>query len=370
MSKPIFFSYFPQFHADPLNDRAWGPGFTDWDLIRALPDDLQPQFTPALGHYDPTVPAYLAELVRQLGAVPFPAGLMFYHYHFDGVYALSGFEREWLRQRPGVPFFLCWANETWTKRWIGRPNDVIVEQRHVPDQARIAEHARYLAGFFELPCYHRVDGRPVLLIYNPQSSPTLGRSLSLYRRAFDDLGWAPRIGACISHPQPASQLEGYDFACEFQPRFFFNTRSSSAVARLAARLKATHPKSFEWLGAQRDRLRAASGSRNFHYADYLRGLADGSIERELRVSAGGLPLMRSTFLTWDNTPRYRTRSTRVQHLHSAAKDLHALSSIRSDPGFPLMVNSWNEWSEGAALEPGVREHPLRRAFLAELARTA
>jgi len=51
-----FFSYFPQFHSDSINDIAWGKGFTDWDLIRALPESQRSTFTPSRGCYDPGGP--------------------------------------------------------------------------------------------------------------------------------------------------------------------------------------------------------------------------------------------------------------------------------------------------------------------------
>lgn len=363
-----FFSYFPQFHPEPINDRAWGEGFTDWDLIRALPVRDCERFTPERGYYDPSTSSYLASLCTQLEKNPLPnAGLMVYHYHFDGVAALSGFEKQLLAQPDkGPPFFLCWANETWTKRWVGKPGDVLVEQQHKVDLKLVHEHALYLVRFFELPHYHRVDGRPLFMLYNAQASVTLPRVLSMYREAFAALGHEPLIGACIAYPHPPEQLKPYDFGCEFEPRFFFNSKSSSVVAQSAARLKMNFPKLFEWLGSQRDRMRQRAGSRSFAYADYLTALRDGSIERALRISTGSLPLMRSIFLTWNNLPRYAGRSTSVIHDGVNADSLSELHSLRSDNGFPILINSWNEWSEGAALEPGVQGNPLREEFFRAL----
>lgn len=363
-----FFSYFPQFHSDPINDRAWGKGFTDWDLIRALPESEREKFTPSRGYYDPSAPEYLSSLCAQLEDLPLPnAGLMVYHYHFDGVSALPGFERQLLEQpEQGPPFFLCWANETWTKRWVGKPREVLVEQQHHVKLELVQEHARYLVRFFELPHYHRIGGRPLFMLYNAQASVTLPRVLSMYRDAFSALGHEPLIGACIAYPHPSEQLKPYDFGCEFEPRFFFNSKSSSALAQSAARLKMNFPKLFEWLGAQRDRMRHRTGRRSFAYEDYLAALADGSIEQALRTSTGSLPLMRSTFLSWDNLPRYGDRSTSVVHDGVHMDSLMALRSLRSDDGFPLLINSWNEWSEGAALEPGLRVHPLRDEFFQAL----
>lgn len=363
-----FFSYFPQFHPDPINDRAWGEGFTDWDLIRALSATDRKKFTPSRGYYDPSAPEYLSSLCAQLEDLSLPnVGLMVYHYHFDGVSALSGFERQLLAQpEQRLPFFLCWANETWTKRWVGKPGEVLVEQQHQVKLELVQEHAQYLVRFFELPHYHRVEGRPLFILYNAQASTTLSRVMTMYREAFAVLGHEPLIGACIAYSHPPDQLKPYDFGCEFEPRFFFNSQSPSALAQLGARLKMNFPALFEWLGSQRDRLRQRTGKRVFAYRDYLVALSDGSLEQALRSSTGSLPLMRSAFLSWDNLPRYGTRSTSVDHDGIHADELKALGSVQSDRGLPLLINSWNEWSEGAAIEPGQEEHPLCEDFLRAL----
>lgn len=364
-SPHYFFSYFPQFHPDPINDRAWGDGFTDWDLIRALPASNRDAFTPSRGFYNPSEPSYLATLLAQLKALPLQnAGLMVYHYHFDGVSALSGFEKQILAQPDQeLPFFLCWANETWSKRWVGLPGEVLIEQQHKVSEALVLAHAEYLSQFFELPHYHRVGGRPIFIVYDAHASVTLPSVLAMYREIFAKMGHYPLIGACIGYPQSPAQLHPYDFGCEFQPRFFFNYRGSSLSMQIAANVKMHFPRLFEWLGGQRDRLRGLEGRRSFAYCDYLAALMNGRMESALRESVGGLPLMRSAFLSWDNLPRYQNRSTRVTYEGVKLDSLSALATLRSDSDFPLLINSWNEWSEGAALEPGMQQQPWRDEFL-------
>ena len=366
MTRPHhFFSYFPQFHPDPINDRAWGEGFTDWDLIANLPDADRNHFMPKRGQYDPSAPDYLLSLCSQLADAPLPnVGLMVYHYYFDGVHALSGFEQQLLAQPQNAPpFFLCWANETWSKRWIGL-SEILIEQRHRLQSALVQEHASYLSQFFDLPTYHRIGNRPLFMLYDAQASTTLPQQMVMYREAFAALGHQPLIGACVSYPVSADQLSPYDFACEFEPRFFFNSRVSSALSTWAARLKMHFPVLFEWIGTKRDHLRRRAGKRIFFYRDYLAVLADGSLERLLRKSTGALPLMRSAFLCWDNLPRYGDRSTSVKHEGIHAEMLSVLQSVSSDQDLPILINSWNEWSEGAALEPGMVYLPLREKFLA------
>jgi len=359
-----YFSFFPQFTPDPLNDVAWGAGFTDWDLIRKLPESSRDKFTPAKGMYDPTEPEYLAKLKDELKDISSGAGIILYHYFFDGVHVLPGFESELMRQNSDLPFFVCWANETWSKRWIGRPNDLIISQYHHPDKELIRKHVEYLVRLFSLPGYTEHKGRPLILIYNPHASKTLQHSLEEYREAFLGLGVNPFIGACISYPQSKSQIELYDFACEFEPRFFFNMGRQPYLARLGATLKPHYPKIFEFLGGLHDSFRQKAGHNFFDYSDYLRMLENGTLEQELRSCIGGIPLMRSTFLSWDNTPRYKDRSTKVIHDDSRFDEaIKLIGKIHSDSDLPLFVNSWNEWTEGAALEVGKINHQWRAHFL-------
>jgi hypothetical protein len=365
MASPrYFFSFFPQFTPDPLNDAAWGPGFTDWDLIRAMPDGSVASFRPAGAMYDTADPGYLATLAAGLKSLgDAPAGLMVYHYFFDGRHVLDGFERNLIAAVDTPPFFLCWANETWSKRWIGKAGDIIIEQRHIADPAIIAGHVARLLQLFAKPAYLHIDSRPVLMIYNPLASPTLSASIDLYRQAFASAGVDPLIGTCLPHDVDRASVIAFDFLCEFQPRFFFTLAANSALVRLTARAKTLAPRLVERIGELRDRYRAITGGRRYSYRDYLAGLADTRIEQRLRSICGDKPLMRSTFLSWDNQPRYRDRNTAVVHDGVGAEDLVLISAIRSDAGFPILVNSWNEWSEGAALEPAAEPHRLRKAFL-------
>lgn len=363
-----FFSFFPQFTPDALNDEAWGSGFTDWNLISELPDSEKVFFSPAKGMYDPTTPDYLLSLEREVSSLSPNAGLAVYHYFFDGRHVLPGFEKQLLDQRSRLPFFLCWANETWSKRWVGKPKEIIIQQKHELNESVIRLHAEYLAKLFDLEGYQRYQGRPILLIYNPQASTSLPHSLAIYRKVFLELGHEPFIGACVSYAQSVSHMEPYDFGCEFEPRFFFNFNTQTDLSRIVSNIKLHLPWFFELLGSYRDHFRKINRKSEFKYSDYLDLINNGGLEKRLRSIIGSRPLMRSTFLTWNNYPRYRKLNTLVSHDNVDPQDvIRSIRMIQSDPELPIFVNSWNEWSEGAAFEQGEITHPLRNSLFEGLA---
>lgn len=360
----LAFSFFPQFNPDPLNDSAWGKGFTDWDLVRRLPADIRSNFVPKQGFYDPSSIEYLNSLSEKLSGLSREAGLMLYHYYFDGQHVLPRVEEAFVRERLNIPFFLCWANESWTKRWVGKPNDILIEQKHKLDKSLIDRHVSYLLNIFDLPSYERHQGRPLFVVYNPHASVTLSSALELYREAFSRHGVHPFVGACLSYAQSSKNLTAYDFVCEFQPRFFFNGGCHAGISQAALSVKLKYPRLFELASLVRDRVRSKSRSINFQYCNYIEMLEDGRLEKMLHECSADLPLMRSVFLTWDNSPRYIKNKTVVLHDGVKLDSLvAAISKVRSDLDLPIFVNSWNEWSEGAALEPGEVDHAFRNDFI-------
>ena len=340
-----FFTFFPQFCSEPINDIAWGKGFTDWELIKSLPPNIAREFTPQSGFYNPADREYINQLgsaVRTLGGND--AGLMLYHYFFDGIHALASFEQKLLELDPGIPFFLCWANESWTKRWRGKPNEFIARQLHKLDTETTQSHASYLAALFDLPSYLKINGRPVFIIYEPHAVKHMATVIENYRRNFECLGYNPFIGACISYPQSTPFKEiGFDFVQEFQPRYFFNQQRGSIVSKVGAKVKASAPATFDYMASVLERLKSAKNqSREYRYREYLCSINEGRLESSLRVTSDGLPIGRSTFLTWNNLPRYGSFSVRVDHQGVAPNDLKCLSQINSDLQLPVIVNSWNE----------------------------
>lgn len=350
-----FYTFFPQFCREPLNDAAWYPGFTDWDLIRKLPEEQRNRFSPKAGYYDLANDDHIGHQFNTIGSDP-NAGIALYHYHFDGRFVLDSVERHILRRcAPMPPFFLIWANESWTKRWVGKPGQAIVRQHHSTDPGIVHKHVERLSQLMQHPAYFRLDGKPIFYIYAPHEIGDIPKLLDTYRHHLSEHGLDPHIGFCASYIDPKLSVQGFDSCVEFHPRLFFNTiraQRHSGITSIALALKRRFPALYEHLTSIRDQISRSGKSEardTFAYDLYLELTCKGVFQEQLR-SAYRIPTFRGLFYSWNNFPRYGSRSIQVTHQRGDYAKFHELATQWKDPW--VLVNSWNEWSEGAALEPG------------------
>lgn len=325
--------YLPQFHPIPENDAAWGEGFTEWTNVRrALPrfeGHVQPRLPGELGEYDLRDPAVLhkqARLAREHGVDAF----CFYHYWFGGQQPLIAPLRAWLAD-PGIDlsFCLCWANESWTRRWDGRDREIILEQRHTgeDDLAWIAAVADYMRD----PRYLRVDGRPLLLIYRPSLLPDARASAARWRDWCASNGIGEIHLACVQSLDHAGpEAYGFDSAVAFPP----NDARARDLSDLQVAAVAGGP------GEVRDWRDVASAHMAAIQPAYRRFPA---------VNPG-----------WDNEPRRAGRGRTFVHAAPRRYRDWLAWTIQAERARPaagdrlVFINAWNEWAEGAILEPDAR----------------
>lgn len=339
--------YLPQFHPICENDTWWGRGFTEWrNVSRALPQfegHAQPRQPGDMGHYDlrnPQVMRDQTQLARDYGIGAF----CFYFYWFAGKTLLETPLQQWLHD-PSIdfPVCICWANENWSRRWDGRADDLLIAQAHSPeDDLAFIEHiSRYLRD----PRYLRVDGKPLLLIYRPGLLPDAVATTERWRRWCLDAG----IGEiCLAYVQsferPDPRTIGCDVAVEFPPNL-------SSPPELTAKQQLINP---EYRGQVLD----------------WRALADDYAARAMPSSR----LFPGVNCGWDNEPR-RSGSGRTFLHASPGRYAQWLSDtihrrLATSPAHDRLVfiNAWNEWAEGAVLEPDLRLghawlHATRHALL-------
>jgi hypothetical protein len=324
--------YLPQFHAVPENDQWWGKGFTEWtNVTKALPQyvgHFQPRLPADLGFYDASTLKALeaqAELAR-LGGV---YGFCIHDYWFGGRKILEA-PVTVLLDNPQIKlnFCLCWANESWSRRWDGLENELLLKQEHSPeDDLRYAES---VVRAFRDERYIRIDGRPLLLIYRPGIMPDPRATVDRWREYFISAGCGdPYIVMVQAFGDSDPRPYGMDAAAGFPPhKVGWNLPDCSGYLQLFAASSRVYVSSYDEMAS------AEIAARTTEY----------------RMFPGVCP-------SWDNEARKPKRgqsfigSTPQKYgdwLASAAAFAGAQGTADEKIVF---INAWNEWAEGTYLEP-------------------
>lgn len=327
--------YLPQYHPIPENDEWWGPGFTEWTNVSQarplFPGHYQPHLPGELGFYDlrsAEVREAQAQMARQYGIY----GFCYYYYWFQGRKILDRPLREVFESgSPDFPFCICWANESWSRSWDGSENVTLIRQEH-----SLESDVRFIQDVIPLfrdPRYIRVNGAPLLLIYKPKLLQDAAATTASWRKICADagiprlfLGSVEAMEEALGHPAPP----GFDVSVQFPP----------------------HGTVCEDIDARVEGMPASFAGKTFNYEACVRNMLQH--RHPYKHFPGVMP-------GFDNTPR------RKQNAHiflnatpeqyeiwlRAAID-YARESLPEGERF-VFINAWNEWAEGAHLEPDQRD---------------
>ena len=354
VTEPRFIAhYLPQFHPIPENDEWWGKGFTEWTNVSlAKPlfkNHYQPHLPADLGFYDlrlPEVREAQAELARRHGV----NGFMYYHYWFNGKRLLGRPLDEVLRSgKPDFPFCLCWANETWSKRWLGEDKEILIQQSYSEEDFR--NHARWLAGVFSDKRYIRVNGRPVFVIYRYAGIPKEIPAIRILREELKRHGSDEPYLIAVDAHNPGLDYEGigFDHRLAFEPQL--------GVLPLGMDDRPS-------LKRARRNLRWGSVSTMLKLYEYTEAV------NAMEKNAADRPRIPSLLVSWDNSPRRGDKGIIFQncnpHAFGKVLERRLRSWGKTTPSTDLFfLNGWNEWAEGNHLEP---DQKFGLGYLEELRR--
>lgn len=345
--KPLVVAlYLPQYYETEYNNKWWEKGYTEWTALRRakplFPTHNQPRI-PLNGNYYNLSQRESIKWQMNLAKKYGVDGFAIYQYYSCGSKLLN-VPTEIIRDDSSLdlPFFLFWANESWKKAWFGQDNTVVWEQRYGTEKDW-KEQFEYCLQFFKDERYIKIDRKPVYAIYNPWALPDGDAFVTLWnelaqKEGFPGIFFVKNIG---SHDR--NTLGKFNARITREPNFtfahdegllekFFRCGTTRIIELLNRKVLIKKGKGIVLLKRSYDSMWNKILSRRNQDEHTILGC----------------------FSDWDNSPRKSYNSLIMQGASPEkfkkyfSKLLIKAKQIRSPM---IVINAWNEWAEGAYLEP-------------------
>lgn len=353
--------YLPQFHTIPENDKWWGEGFTEWTNVKKakplFPGHDQPRIPLNKNYYnllDDSVKKWQADLAAQYDIF----GFCYYHYWFKDGKKLLEKPAEQMLLNPSIqqPFCFCWANENWSRNWDGGNREIIMAQDYgaQPDWEK---HFQYLLPFFHDERYITVDGCPLFVIYKPDQIADVLQMTRYFRKRTKEEGF-PGLCLAFQFPTYYSDIfyrdDVFDFMIEFEPVFSRSVKSGNKPSE-NAKVELVRKVFGEGLISAYRKHKGNGGNAYPKPQSLSMFFYDEAWEKILAFENRD-KLIPGGFVDWDNTPRNKHgvvySGFSIEKFEQYMVQL--LQKARCSGKNMVFLNAWNEWGEGAYLEPDER----------------
>ena len=362
MKPRVIAFYLPQFHPFKENDEWWGKGFTEWTSVgKAKPlfkGHNQPRVPTELGYYDlrlPVVREQQAQMAQEAGV----EGFCYWHYWFgNGKRLMADIFDEVLESgKPDFPFCLGWANHSWySKLWNSdgsSTNKLLIEQTY-PGEEDVRMHIEFLLKAFNDSRYIKVEGKPLLYIFQPLDVPDY--YLESIRVAVRNAGF-PDVYMVGRAKVPDNSCD--EILQKGMDAVSFDRLAGVVTNKVLANMG-------RWGIRIHNRLKIIEGfikhrpTRCVDYSTYYHYLVNEEDKRE-NVIPNIVP-------QWDHTPRsgwngslFLNATPEVFYKH-AKEAIQAVENKKAELQL-IFLKSWNEWGEGNMMEPDLT---YGRAFIEKL----
>lgn len=353
--------YLPQYHDIPENDQWWGKGFTEWvNVKKAKPlyeEHYQPHVPLNNNYYNllnDDVKIWQADLAKKYGVY----GFCYYHYWFNGKMLLEQPMEQMLRNKEvDFPFCVCWANEPWTRAWVGETETLIAQQ--YGQEKEWKEHFEYLLPFFKDDRYIKENNEPLFVIYRPEVIGVLKEMLDYWDKLAIENGFSgmkfafQTISMDLEHN---SEKALFNYDIEFQPTYAYQdlfANKYSTLRKIYGKSSNFFEKHFgvNPLRFITKKLKVSATGvgtlSKVNYDEAWKAILDKKVEDNTRIPGA--------FVEWDNTSRHGDRG-RVYEGATPQKFQKYMSALIKKAKNEyhkdyIFINAWNEWAEGAHLEP-------------------
>lgn len=348
----IIANYLPQYHRIPENDRFWGEGYTDWEAVKkarpVYPGQIEPRVPLNNNYYDlsdPEVVRWQAQLAREYGIW----GFGIYHYWFTSEQNLLTKPAQNILENSDIDinYLFIWDNCSWVRSWSNvktsnpwapefdneeasvqeKEDSGILAQLVYGKEDQWKAHFEYLLPYFQDSRYVKIGGKPVFAFMRAENETATLRAMFDY---WNELALTNGLPGIVPLGRSRWPKRLFDYEFNYQPMTVNNSLDLLHFG-ISNRINSIWPHLRKW--------------------DYDKTWSN-IIKHAKRSHAQ--KTFYSAFVDFDDTPR-RGEHARVIVGGSPQKFEKYLSrlldiSAGQNKEF-LFLTAWNEWGEGAYLEP-------------------
>lgn len=357
--------YLPQFHPVDVNDKFWGKGFTEWtNVAKAKPvfkGHDQPRIPADLGFYDlrlQSVAEEQAKLAKEAGI----EGFCYWHYWFgNGKEVLEmPMDRMIETGKPDYPFCIGWANhdwstKTWTKDKSSLQSTMIFKQEYPGIEDHVAHFKRLLPAFLDKR-YIKVDGKLLFLIFdiehfvNPKEFKDLWNQLAK-ENGLPGFHFVAMVGSLSSIDKKliSADLESVvEQNMNKARKYGFDALNSISQKYAEYKTAGKYGKIFQ---AFLRKILKGKYVEKYEYSQIMKNYYSKSDKEE--------DVYPQLLVGWDRSPRSGRnaiiyKNSNPTAFKEAAKRAIMCVEHKTEEHRIIFLNSWNEWGEGAYMEPDLR----------------
>lgn len=343
--------YLPQYHRIPENDEFWGEGFTDWVAVKKA----QPLFK---GHQQPRVPmsnnyydlsikdniVWQAKLAKENGIY----GFGIYHYWFNNEKNLLTKPVEIIYDNKDIDinFFLAWDNASWKRSWSAVDGNawapIIDNNREeqkdlgilIPyilgNKADWEYHFNNILHYFKDERYIKVDNKPIFVIL--QYDEDIKKMCQYWNILAHEHGFNGMY--FIFKNKRWFKWDKNDVRFNYEPHHDGWLNPTMWERRIEKIKKILH---------------IPIGTAVYNYDTIWKRILKNAEEASQNELLGA-------YVSYDDSPR-RSIKGKIVKGSSPEKFKNYLSKLisiseKQKKDF-LFITAWNEWGEGAYLEPDI-----------------
>lgn len=345
--------YLPQYHCIPENDKFWGKGFTDWVTVKNAKSIYE-------GHNQPRVPLngnyydlsikenvlWQSNLAHEYGVYGFGV----YHYWFNNEKNLLTKPAEIMRDEANlsVKYFFIWDNCNWKRSWSNVPGNEwapVVENDTMKKDGPIIlipyilgrekdwqNHYNYVRQHFFSENYEKVNNKPIFSIIGDSKDI---REMCLYwdhlarEDGFDGIFWVFKRNKFVTYPNWANMYN-------YQPHYESIWKINWAIR-------------FKRIFKRILRIKDTPKLRYYNYDKVWINI----IKRAKKDTSTNI--INGAFVDYDDSPRrgdkkaYIFKGATPQKFEKYFRELYQISRTHNKQY--IFLTAWNEWGEGAYMEP-------------------